>query len=569
MSIDQSHSVDGTPYPTSPPPAATDPNLSGDISLHESESKYQRLIEGISGEYVIYTHDPDGVITYVSPSIEPVLGFPREAIIGLNWRDLVGEHFIGREIADRVEDEVAEGKKFYKFTVEIADSQGVRRLVEIQQRPLFDAQGVYTSMEGIAKDITEITRNAEELQRLKDELEQRVAERTAALNRSNELLRASEARYRSVVDCQTEFVVRWMPEAIFTFVNEAFCRLVGRTSEDLIGWCFLPMIHPDDVPDFQQMLAGLNHQHPHSELESRVILPDGSVRWTLWTNSMLFDEGGEFLEFQSVGRDITELKHAADTIREKEAHLAHMSRLATMGELVSGMAHEIHQPLHAAKTFAEAARRNLEMASDQQGAALDEHIETAIDCAKEISNAIARTATIIRRLREFTHTQAVKFEELDLNRVVREASELVTFETRKARAKLVFDLDDELPIVQGDRIQLEQVCVNLLMNAYEAMADTLAEDRHVRISTRSHAQHVRISFRDTGGGVDVDDLDLLFDAFYSTKKQAMGMGLSLCKSIADTHGGRIWGKRNEGSGMSFVLELPKLLRPSSSPSNNG
>ncbi len=387
------------------------------------------------------------------------------------------------------------------------------------------------------------------------DLEVRVAQRTAELIRANERLRESEARYRSVVESQSEFVVRWLPGAIFTFVNEAFCRLLGKTETELLDWCFLPIVHPDDAPAFGEAIAKLNRENSFADFENRILLPDGSYCWTQWTNQMLFDENGQFLEYQSVGRDVTELKNAADTIREKEAHLAYMSRLATMGELVAGMAHEVHQPLHAAKTFAEAARRNLEMD-------LPNKIETALDCTKEISNAISRTAKIIRQLREFTHTRAVEYQDLDLSSVIREATELIAFETRKAQVKLTFDLAPELPEVQGDRIQLQQAFVILLMNAYEAMADIPVQHREVHIRTQHESHLLCATFRDTGCGVAIEDMEKLFSAFYSTKRQGMGMGLSLGKSIVEAHGGRVWGERNDEAGMTFVVELPTLQRRS-------
>ncbi|NOZ41219.1 MAG: PAS domain S-box protein [Planctomycetes bacterium] len=400
-------------------------------------------------------------------------------------------------------------------------------------------------------------------QQLKQELEHRVADRTAELLRSNERLRASEARYRSVVNCQAEFVIRWLPGAIFTFVNEAFCRRLGQTSDELLGTCFLPIIHPEDAAAFQDVIENLGHENSYADFENRIILPDGSFCWTHWTNQMLFDGGGSFLEYQSVGRDITELRNAADTIREKEAHLAHVSRVATMGELVAGMAHEIHQPLHAAKTFAEAARRNLEMIRDPQQST--NHIETAIDCTQEISSAISRTAKIIRSLREFTHFRPVKFEEFDLNHVVHEASKLIAYETRKAQVKLIFNLVSGIPVIQGDQIQLQQVCVNLLMNACEAMCETPVEERQILISTRFDSSQVLLAFCDAGCGIAEENRERLFDAFYSTKQQGMGMGLSLCKSIAEAHGGTIFGENNEKLGMTFVLELPRIRRPSNSP----
>ncbi|MEM8946886.1 MAG: PAS domain S-box protein [Planctomycetota bacterium] len=516
-----------------------------------SDTKYQRLVEEISGDYVIYTHDPDGVITYVSPSIEYVLGFRVDQVLGLNWRDLVGENFVGRDLADRVFEEVAAGKNFYKFTVEMAHADGTTRLVEIQQRPTFAANGNYASMEGIAKDVTEVVRNAQELRRLKDELEHRVAERTTDLIRANEALRKSEERYRTVVDYQTEFIVRWLPGAIYTFVNEAFCRLLDRTSDELIGWCFLHAMHPDDVPDFLATIEKLNFDNPIADFENRLVLPDGSVRWTQWTNQMLFDSAGNVLEYQSVGRDVTALKEAADTIREKETQLAKLSRLATIGELVAGIAHEVHQPLHAAKTFSEAARRNLEMGSP-------ENIETAMDCTKEISDAIARTAKIIRQLREFTSLHAKPFEHLDADEVVRDVSRLLAYETRKHRVKLELRLGGGSATVQGDRVQLEKVCVSLVINAYEAMASKPTEQRRLTISSESDGQCVRIRFCDNGCGVGDADMAKLFDTFYSTKNNGLGMGLALCKSIAELHGGAVSAGQNESSGMTFLLELPQV-----------
>lgn len=556
MSIDNSQSNRDTKLPTSSQAERAVASPPSDDPIHDSELKYRRLVEGIGGDYVIYTHDANGVITYVSPSVKNVLGYSEATVLGLNWRDLVGEHYVGRELADRVAGEILDGKDFYEFTIEITHVDGSRRLIEIQQRPLFDEAGQYVSMEGIAKDITETKRNAEELQRLKHQLEQRVAERTTELIRTNEQLRKSEARYRSVVNCQTEFIVRWMPGPIYTFANEAYTRLFGKTNEQLVGWDFTESMHPDDLSAFEAAISRLYADNPIGDFENRVVMPDGSVRWTQWTNQMLFDDHGNFLEYQSVGRDVTALKNAADTIREKEAHLAHMSRLATMGELVAGIAHEVHQPLHAAKTFSEAARRNLELGQP-------ENVETAIDCTREISNAIARTATIIRRLREFTHSRAESFEHLDLNDVARSAIELVAYETRKNQVDLQLELNAENPNIQGDRIQLEQIFINLIMNAYEAMSETALPDRKLIIRSQSDDQHVRLNFSDTGRGVTDENFTKLFDNFYSTKDRGLGMGLPLCKSIAEMHGGNITFRQNEKTGMTFEVELPQLQRPMS------
>jgi len=141
---------------------------------------------------------------------------------------------------------------------------------------------------------------------------------------------------------------------------------------------------------------------------------------------------------------------------------------------------------------------------------------------------------------------------------------LIAYETRMAQVQLIFNLISGIPDVQGDRIQLQQACVNLLINAYEAMAETPEQQRQLSVSTQFDSWQVRLAFQDVGCGIAEEDREKLFDAFYSTKPQGMGMGLSLCKSIAEAHGGKIWGDKNEGEGMTFVLELPIVKRPSNS-----
>ncbi len=397
--------------------------------------------------------------------------------------------------------------------------------------------------------VDESSRTADELRRLKEDLEKRVAERTAELRRTNEMLRESESRYRNVVEDQTEFIARWLPGGNYTFVNEAYCRYVRRPREELIGSTFIPTIFEEDRDRVEQEIASLTLENPSVTSEHRVYLADGTIGWNQWTNRALFDEEGQLEEYQSVGRDVTDLKRAADTIREREAHLAHVSRLATMGELVAGIAHEVHQPLHAAKTFAEAARRSLESGQP-------EGISTAMDCMSEISEAVSRTAKIIRHLRGYVKSKPLQFESVNLNCVVREAAEMIAYETRRAQVKLHWDLAIDLPLARGDQVQLEQVCVNLLMNAYEAMIDTPIEQRDLVISTSADNEHVKMSYSDSGCGIGSVDTNRMFDAFFTTKQRGMGMGLSLCKTIAEAHAGLIWAEPNTGPGTTFVFALP-------------
>jgi C4-dicarboxylate-specific signal transduction histidine kinase len=313
-------------------------------------------------------------------------------------------------------------------------------------------------------------------------------------------------------------------------------------------------VHPEDRGKIELELANLTPARPVRSGEHRVILQDGSIGWNQWTDRAIFDAEGRVVEYQSVGRDVTELKRSADLLRQKEAHLAHLSRLATMGEMVAGIAHELGQPLHAAKTFAEAARRHLE--SDRPSSA-----ERAIECTQEISQAVLRTVEIIRRLREFTKSSPVKIERVALNNVVHGALEMMAYELRRVGATFQLELAENLPSVNGDHIQLEQLCVNLLKNACDAMESSPRGDRRLRVTTSAAEGRVRLAVKDSGCGIAAADQSRVFDAFYSTKPDGMGMGLSLCKSIAEAHGMQIGFTANDDQrGTTFCVTFPAAAK---------
>ena len=370
-----------------------------ELWLRQSERKFRQLVEGVRGEYIIYTRDASGVITYVSPSIETMLGHSRDEVVGRNWAELFDAEFNQsvRTLESRDIDE--NGRRVREIVVELPRRDGERRVFEVQEWRIFGVDGRCLAMEGIAKDVTHARHAEDEIRQVTEDLERRVALRTEELSRINEELRDSEARYRNVVDMLSEFIVRSLPDGTRTFVNKAYCEYFGGTVEEFTGTRFLPLIHPDDRGAVEQSTAALTPERPTATEEHRVYRADGTIGWNQWTSRALFDSNGQVVAYQSVGRDVTELKEAADLLRQKEAHLAHLSRLATMGEMVAGIAHELSQPLHAAKTFAEAARRHLESGRSKG-------TENAVECCNEISHAIVRTVEIIRRLRKFTTRQS-------------------------------------------------------------------------------------------------------------------------------------------------------------------
>ncbi|MBA3480513.1 MAG: PAS domain S-box protein [Pirellulales bacterium] len=524
--------------------------VEAELSLRQSERKYRRLVEGLKSDYVIYSHDAKGMMTYVSPSARKVLGYDPVEIVGKSADQFHKDPQVGRETIHRFAREAEAGKLVHRYVGEFRHRDGGVRVLDIQERPVFAVDGRLTAMEGIAKDVTESAAAAVEIQALKEDLERRVALRTEQLSRINEELRASEARYRDVVQTQTEYIVRWTADGTRTFVNEAFCRFRGASAAELVGKKLFNVIHEDDLPAFHEAIAKITPENPSGTVEVRNLRDDGSYSWMQWNTRAFFDGGGRPVEYQSVGRNVTELRTASDLLRQKEAHLAHLSRLATMGEMVAGIAHEVGQPLHAAKTFAEAARRNLQAGGK-------ERIARAIECTIEISEAVTRTVQIIRRLREFTKAQPVELENLALMQVVRNAIELSAYEIRRTGVIVRTHSRSTLPTVVGDRIQLEQLFVNLLMNACQAMEHIPPADRTLIVTADVAGQTIRVAVRDHGVGIAEEDVHKLFDAFYTTKKEGMGMGLVLCKSIAEAHGGDLRFEANrEGPGTTFVLNLP-------------
>jgi PAS domain S-box-containing protein len=524
--------------------------VEAELWLRQSERKYRRLVEQFRGDYIIYSRDSRGMITYVSPSVEALLGYPRDEVVGRNWRDVIKRDPDGMPLELRTRDGGDAANPLREVVTEITRRDGARRVFEIQEWSILGIDGQCVAMEGIAKDITDARQADEDVRRLKEDLERRVALRTEELMRINEELRASEARYRNVVETQTELIVRWLPDGTRTFVNEPYCRFAGRPASELIGSSGLTLMNPEDMPKYANLLATVTPAEPARSGETRLLRWDGQWRWTEWRTRAYFDAAGKAIEYQSVGRDVTNLKESADLLRQKEAHLAHLSRLATMGEMVAGIAHELGQPLHAANTFAEAARRHL--LSGRAGG-----VDSAVDCSREISTAIVRTVEIIRRLRDFTKAQPVSLESLDLNEIVCEAIEMMAYEIRSVGAGMHLELADGLPPIEGDRIQLEQMCINLLKNACEAMENVPLDKRRLHVGTTTRDGRICLMIKDSGVGLAEADELRLFDAFYSTKPDGMGMGLSLCKSIAEAHHMQIGFTANtDQPGMTFQVALP-------------
>ena len=357
-------------------------------------------------------------------------------------------------------------------------------------------------------------------------------------------LRESEKRYRAVVETQTDLVCRYLPDTTLTFVNEAYCRFFRRRREELIGMKFVELIPESERETALRQIASLVSESRAREWEHEVVLADGTVGWQHWIDHPVSASDEPVVELQGIGRDITDRKRAEEAHRK----LAHASRLTVMGELSASIAHEINQPLGAILANAEAGELLLEAGPRR----LDDVRQILADIRKDD----LRASEVIRRMRELLQNRPLEREPLDPSEVAADVLRLLGADAARRGVVIEGDLAPALPPVHGDRATLQQVLVNLLLNGMEAMVDTPASLRRLALRTARHATGVEVTIADSGHGLDPGALPRLFETFFTTKKDGMGMGLSISRSIVEAHGGRIWAENRPEGGAVFRFTLP-------------
>jgi C4-dicarboxylate-specific signal transduction histidine kinase len=309
------------------------------------------------------------------------------------------------------------------------------------------------------------------------------------------------------------------------------------------------MIHDGDrdatLHDFQRaMREGLPY-----EGEFRFVRRDGSVRHGHSIGHPVFDEHGELVEMVGTLIDTTDRKLAEEALRKARGELAHVSRVTAMGELTASIAHEVNQPLAAVVANASACVHWLD--------ATPANLAEARAAAQRIVRDGKRASEVITRIRAFLMRGEPTKQALAIGEVIGDVIGMVQGEARAKGVSLEMQVSGPLRPVMGDRIQLQQVLLNLAVNAIEALAPVTGRDREVVIGAEEHdAQSLRVYVRDNGPGLDAQELDRIFDTFYTTKPEGMGMGLPISRTIVENHGGRLWAEPNEVCGEIFQFTLP-------------
>ena len=381
------------------------------------------------------------------------------------------------------------------------------------------------------------------------ELERKQAE--DRLRTREQDLRMSEERYREVVETQTDLVCRYLPDGTLTFANEAYCRFFGHPREKIIGRKFFAFIPEANRAAAIEHVAALNSERVSLTVEHEVILPDGTIGWQHWVDYPILGPDGEVTEFQGIGRDITDRKH----VEEANLKLAHASRLAMVGELTAMVVHELSQPLSAMLCNTRAAELMLQNSHPPE-------IKDLLDILGDIQRDNQRTSESVRRMRTLLRVRKLELTSLDLTELVAEVLQIARREAARRRVQIKIEADHDFSPVKGDRVHLQQVLLNLIFNGMDAMADTPEAKRNLLIRMSENGNGVEVAISDAGQGIPLDRLPHIFDAFFTTKAEGLGLGLSISKWIIEAHRGRILAENAANGGATFRFTLPTNNVPS-------
>jgi PAS domain S-box-containing protein len=630
------------------------------LALHQGEERLRLALK--AGRMGVWDWDVRGNRLQWSPDHFLIMGYSPFSVTPdyETWARRVHPEDLPRAEA-AMRDSMAHAND-YVCEYRVIHPDGAVRWAEARAAPLYDASGECVRVMGLIVDITE-------------------------RKRTQQALTESEARYRTVVEQQSELVCRYLPDTTLTFVNEAYCRFFGQPRHALVGRRFLELIPRSSWDSVRGHIERLAREKGSVTYDHEVLLPDGSLRWQQWVDCAIHAPDGSVAEFQAIGRDITDLKKAQDSLRQSDERfqlvlratddvifdwdmraqrlwwsangerlfgtwsdearpdipwwaeqihpddrarvrseldatiargedlweaeyrltrgdasnihinergfilrdasgqplrmigslmditdrkrldaanrtLARAARLAIVGEITASIAHEINQPLAAILSNADAALLLLDTPSGSR-----DELRNILD---DIRSDDQRASQVIRRLRALLQDHELAHQPVGVNELAAGVVRLVRAEAKRRRVSLETRFSP-LPTIYGDHNHLQQVLLNLLLNGMDAMANTPEAARRIIVTTDMRGPAaIRIRVSDAGCGISETLLSRLFDSFFTTKPDGMGLGLSIARSIIEAHGGRIWAQNNaDGPGATFQFELPVSARTAASLTPHG
>jgi PAS domain S-box-containing protein len=434
-------------------------------------------------------------------------------------------------------------QKKIEFTqTDWADSEAEYRIVLPDERikrlqtiahPVKDASGQIVEIIGTTMDVTERKRVEDSLRRSESHLAE-----------AQKLTHTGSWAWRSTNRNAVHLSGEWY-------------RIYGfDPTEGAPTWeKYFERVHPEDRLELKNTIELAIVEKADYDMEFRILLPNGTVKWIYTVGHPILSEAGELEQFAGSSTDITERKsaeHEREKLRELEADLAHIDRVSTLGEMAASLAHEIKQPIAAAITSANTC---IEWLSHEPP-----NLDRARAAAARIDKYGNRAAEIIDRIRSFYRKSPPKRELVDVNGIIDEMLTLLKGEALRFSVIMRTEIATGLPEIMVDRVQLQQVFMNLMLNAIEAMADSGGE---LAVKSKLHDGQLQFSVSDTGVGLPSEKMDQIFSAFFTTKPQGSGMGLAISRSIVESHGGRLWASANTGGGATFHFTLPIQVTESS------
>jgi len=496
-------------------------------ALQESDQRFKFMAD--TAPVMIWMAGPDKLCTYFNKGWLEFTGRPLEKELGNGWAEGIHPEDAERCLETYVT--AFDQHRAFKMEYRLRRADGVYRWILDHGTPRDISDGSFVGYIGTCVDITD-------------------------LKQTEAALEDGRAFLRQVIDIDPNFIFAKDREGRFVLVNQAVADAYGTTVENLIGKTDADFNRdPEEVEFFRRKdLETMNTLREQFIPEERITDAHGHVRWLQTIKRPIIGKDGTAHQLLGSATDITERKRAElDSIRQRN-ELAHLSRMTMLGELAGSLAHELNQPLTAILANAQAAQRFL--ADDEPD------VEQVREILQDIVMDDERAGEVIHRLREMLRKGQPRRQPLDVNALVQEILKLVRSDLIIRGVSVSADFEPDLPPILADRVQLQQVMLNLMINGAEAMSGEGAHGRTLLIRTdQDEAGSVRLSVRDEGAGIPAEAMTRLFEPFYTTKTNGLGLGLSICRSIITSHGGKIWAANNADRGATVNFSLPAHREP--------
>ena len=480
-----------------------------------------RGVDALPG--LIWTALPDGQIDFLNQRWCEYTGLGVDECRGRGWQTVVHPEDLHRLLA--AWRDVPASSAPVEAEARLRGSDGKYRWYLFLSHPSIDAYGRIVKWCGLSIDIND-------------------------RKRAEEAARDNAARFRDYAETASDWLWEIGPDYKFTLLTE---NAFGSDAANRIGTaCWDHALDLETEPEkWRLVFATLDARKPFRNFVYCSVDGKGTPLFVKASGQPVFDANGEFRGYRGTGTDITAIRRAEQAealLRTVQAELAHTSRVTTLGQLTASIAHEINQPIAAALISVETALRWLAHQPPDVGKAIEAMSSTMSD--------VMRAADIVARTRALVKKAPARKDDLQINQAISEVIGLTLNEMSKNGIQLQTQLAEDVPVIQGDRVQLQQVVLNLIMNAVEAMSAMREDPRELVVRTQRGADGVLVAVRDSGPGLSGVAIERVFEPFYTTKSSGLGMGLSICRSIVEVHGGRLWATANAPKGTAFQFTLP-------------